>query len=389
MPGTVAVGDPAARSVFEEAPPRVKLGSIRSVAVSSELVFAGVPDQPHVLDFVCAFPERARLEVEGPSGVQARYRLGAHYWALDRPAAPGGERPRSTELEGETRAAVALDLAARRATFLWPHGGAFEGEGTTRTCPVPGAGVLVATLARGTDELVEMRAFDASGGTVVRLVVDTWAEGEGRRWPARVRLLDGNQTVWTETTTAFETDWFHGDPSFVPPDVLSAATGSQLAALRAVVEPTHYRLETPIRADLTLDDALAAGRAIWGQAGARLGPRLDAHVDLVLGSDETPTHLRLSARPGTAPPPEVAGRGWTLVPEEFTWRHAIPGDGPLPAAALEAVRGRASVGPLVLRSPARRAESSDSTSQESSGRALLTLGRPAESESTREDGPPR
>lgn len=341
--------DPDARRVFESAPPRTRLGSLRSLTLRSDLVFESAPDRPHTLEFACAFPERSRLEVAGAGGRQMRYRLGENLWALD--VTRVREAPvdlASRLLSDDERAAVALDLAARRALFLWPDGVSFEGDGFTRTAPVEGAGVLVATLDENEERAMEMRGFAADGRCTIRLLVDEWSSpaehftATGRAWPRRVRLMDGDTVVWRETLDLVEDAWFLGDPTFVPPDVFAAATGSESAAVRALEVGARDVLELPLGTSVAgtppasvesvIDDALVA----WARTDTELGPdaNLAPFVDVVLDAEARPAAFRLE-RPAASTP------GWEPHPLGFVWNQALePGAFPTPDE-VRALQGKA------------------------------------------------
>jgi len=310
---------PRLPDVFAEAPERAKLGAIRSAVLESEVVFVGMEAQPHRMTLTCAFPERTRMELAGPGGTQVRYQLGGRAWSAERTdAGPGSSR----ELVGSDRRAVALDLALRRALFFWPDEGEFVGGGRTLSAEVDDFGVLVATLEEGGTRPADMRAFASDGSVVGQLVVDEWFEQDGRQWPRRLRMMSRGEVVWHETVDGVDVGWFVADPSFVPPDVLVAATGSAIEGARALELPRRAEARVPLADGLTLSAAVERARATWSLAN-RDDVDLAPFADVALGPGRAPEAIVLTAGAG-AEGEAVPGATWVMHDPRTAWRIAAP-----------------------------------------------------------------
>lgn len=340
----------ALREVLAIAPRRTKIGSMRSVRIHSDILFASDPDRPHELTFSAAFPKRSRLAVRpvaippkgptaggatdpSPTGLSERYQIGDAVFGRDVLAGAPPGASRSYAQTGPAAAETKLDFALRRCAFFWPDEGAFQGAGWSRTTQVDGLGVLLLRLDEGSGRPVEIRALGAGGQTVARLAAIKWQEIEGRAWPQSFEFWAGGSKIWTETVTAVEDEWFLGDPWFLPSDRVGDVIGKKNSErLRMRVRSASQVRLIPVTPPQSVDRAIRSAGEHWLSQWEDLAKGTTPGTEdqtgwllpsaaLVLGPEGGVVSIELEAAapaPGTEPWP-----GWTRRKSTSEWAYLL------------------------------------------------------------------
>jgi hypothetical protein len=295
--------------------PRVGIEGIAGFMATSEVVFAGAPDQPHRLEFVYLFPDRARwlLAAEDAAARVLYYRFGERSWRVD----AAGKA--SVEVEEDELDTTLLQMELRRAVLHFPAGLAWEErEDGSRRAPVRARskakarpiGHLEARLD-GEGALASISVHDGGGELVESLTVTAWRTTRGRAWPGELVLANQDGVVWHETLGEVETRVHLVDDFFRPAD-RRRLRGTHVVdgrVVRALDLPAVTYRRYPLEEGAEWSAALAASRAHIAAAGREL-------VGTNLGLDPVPAfELDDEARPvaclvrlqTAAPPPE----GWS------------------------------------------------------------------------------
>jgi len=329
--------------------PAAALGGLSGFTATSRVTLHAAPDDPHTLEVVMGFPDRARwtLRREETSDNRIEYRFGEHVFARQQDARESEPLPR------EDLGAYYRRQALRQAAFVWPEGAAWEGTGERREArivalagdpPEAAIGRLAAVLgADGRPRSIA--SHDASGRLEETLEIRGWKESGGRAWPAQLDLSAGGEPVWEETVSAVEAAT-RSDDFFVP--------ANQRHVLRPYAAVERMRLERAVALRLPLA-AGADWRAAREQADAarrerepellRAGQALDPRTWIVLAEDTlapVAVELRL-LKPPRAPP-----QGFEERPPRDALRLVLGGLAPPAAADRDRLRA--------ARPPGRRAE---------------------------------
>jgi hypothetical protein len=301
--------------------PRAGIGGIGGFTATCQVTFRAAPDEPEDFEATYVFPDRARwsLSLPGAAGGprQIWSRLGRRAWTRD----PGA--PRARELAGEDRDTAILQMELRRAAYLWPDGlewGAAEG-GTRRApvlrCAAAGearVGELVAALdAAGKPLRIEARGTD--GASQEALSIHAWTEVQGRAWPQRLTLQQGDDAVWEEELVRVETRVGFGDLFFLPPEERPAGGGSALGEKRVLsMDLNGFTFRACELEGDSWDAWTACAEARAAEEQERLAPlglALDPVPTFELGPDGKPTRIWLRLALRQARPPE----GWNNTPD--------------------------------------------------------------------------
>ncbi len=302
------------RAALADAPRRTRLGPVRGVRFRSTVRFPGQPERPHDLEVSLAFPARTRMVLTSDGSSRERYQLGEHYFfrdaVLGTPLAALG----SQVVLGAARTELQLDLALRRALFLWPDGApsgkAFVGEGRTRTTKVGDVGVLVVTLDRGMMRPERIVGFGRDGRAFAEFRDIVWREDEAseRQWPASFELHSGGSLLWRESVEEVDSSWNFSEAWFLPVDSIVVPLGteiSQRVRVRAIGAAAVRRID--VEAGLSLSSALDEAVASWIEAGKAPGATIRPDLNVVLSPDGEPIAIELEA-----PLDAVEGQpGWT------------------------------------------------------------------------------
>lgn len=303
----------AAPTAVPELPPRAPIAGLPGVFARSHITFFEAPDQPHELEVMYVFPQRARIQLFAtsapPDARQLEYRSGDQFFFV------AGSSPTSEQLEGQGRKNLELRMELRRNLLLWPDGDAWSGEGSTRTLTVPGAGSLEVALDDA-GRPRSMRALNASSEELEAYSAIEWREVHGRRWPHHMEFSYGGARVWSEDVYDIKVHMAYLDWFFMPVDRRLQLPPDFDAASRVVTLdlPPFVVRRYEVDGSLAWKDLLAHAEALVNAARAELEPlglSVEAPVNFLLSDQGRATHceLRLQAPVATHPP------GWILLPE--------------------------------------------------------------------------
>lgn len=282
------------------------VGTPTGFQVTSTVTFASMPDRPHKLDATFSSTTRARMWIgRDEAGVRkgsSFYRSGDSVWEWDPKAS------KSTELHGDARVALMLSLELRRAAFLWPDAFEWKVLGDERHVELPALGSLHAIFAQPTDLAPrEIVAFDVKGTSIERVKLVSRREQNGRTWPARLELWQGDALLWTEDVDSVDTTARWIDSAFLPPDRRSSSGAPHVVpAIQERELPSYCGRRFALTAGCDWDAALdreAHERAEWEKRLRASGIELEPRVTLYVGSDGRPEAfvLRLAKIPETMP----------------------------------------------------------------------------------------
>ena len=313
---------------------RSGIAGISGFETSSRITFAGAPDDPHRIEMIYLFPDRARLTLrrEGTADRMIEYRFGERAYLLP----PG--KSESVEFVGEERDGQLRQKELRRAVMLWPDGFAWTGEGNVRTAPLlrrtgddpeQAIGSLHATLGdKGRPKRVEIRPPEGESPEALEIL--GWREVDGRTWPAELRLIQSGELVWEEHVETVRTRILYVDSYFLPPD-------------RKHLSPDERILESPLLGNTYRLVALPRGTG-WEKARKREAELRRSEAEKLGGGrklDDVPTFqlhpdgepaavvLRLS-RPEKTPP-----AGWSTLPETDGLSWVVGGTGAISQGLLD------------------------------------------------------
>ncbi len=299
----------------------------------SRIEFEGSDDDPHELEVVYLFPDRARWSIRSLRGGAADrslfYRFGNQAWAVD----PGTGQSRA--FERPDRLSTLLQMELRRAAMFYPVGFDWsDGEdASTRVATVQETtsvaphseseeaahtsatiGTLVAALdAEGRPVRIDARL--PSGEGLEALAIDAWQTIGKRDWPARMTLLQDTTRVWTESIERVVTRIHSVDRFFQPVDRRAGAKSTFVdgRVIHSIdLSPITYRAYAIDLEPEPFDWAPHLARAADWIAAAReaLGPDGPA-VDLVpsfeLSAEGRPTRCLVRLAQARTTPPA----GWT------------------------------------------------------------------------------
>ena len=264
--------DAAARSALKTAPTRSKIGRMRGVRFLSRVTFEAAPEEPHELALSLAFPARSRLTLESADGRVERYQLGDTWFGQDITAGGLATRRQSFLLAGEDRDEARLDIALRRALFLWPDGPEFTGAGTTFTSKVEGLGVLLALVDEDSGRPRSIRAIGRRGKVIAELRDVTWTTGGERAWPKTLVFAAGGKALWSEVVERVEDEWLFADTWFLPSDRIAGMVGRPIdATLRMRVVEEAWTARSVLPPGTTRERALDLALERWSSVRDRLG----------------------------------------------------------------------------------------------------------------------
>lgn len=266
------VADAAARAALKTAPPRSKIGRMRGVRFLSRVTFEAAPEEPHELALSLAFPARSRLTLESADGRVERYQLGDTWFGLDITAGALARRRPSFLLTGKDRDEARLDIALRRALFLWPNGPEFTGAGTTFTSKVEGLGMLLATVDEESGRPRSIRAIRRNGKVIAELRDVVWTSGGERAWPKSLVFAAGGKMLWSEVVERVEDEWLFADTWFLPSDRIAGMVGHPIdATLRMRVVDEAWTTRSVLPPGTTRESALDLALERWSSLRDRLG----------------------------------------------------------------------------------------------------------------------
>ena len=304
--------------VIPPGPPAGVSGIAGFLAVSS-IEFDGLVGEPHRLEVVYLFPDRARWSLRALNGQPADrtlfYRFGNQAWAVD----PG--KATSRELERPDRLSMLLQVELRRAVMFFPLGFDWTADDESKTRSVtiretanaksPAIGRLVAEVD-SERRARRITAVRPSGEEFESLEVLEWQTIGKRDWPRKLRLSQGEETIWDETVESVVTRVSSVDRFFQPVD---RRAGSRTTLVEGKVvqvvdlSPITYRAH-PIDSDADWESCLESARTWIDDARDSIdidGTGIDPVPSFELDANGRPTRclVRLSKALSDPPP------GWT------------------------------------------------------------------------------
>ena len=290
----------------ERRPPaaRSRLGRLRTVRLVSRLTFRQIPDRPHLLETVYAFPDRLRWALRHEEARARRrlfYRYGDFVYRI-----ADGERE-SSEPEGADRLDLMRQFALRRAAQLWPDETPWTREGGGFVAELGELGRLRADDLDGQGRPATLRSFGADGALRETFRVSAWHEREGRHWPARVVVYERETPVADEELIRVEVRANFVDAFFRPPDrrERAAATSLEIGAIDLPASSVRrVALEPGVGWSAALDEAQRLRRA-----EAAAGRRVFMAIELDRRAAPSAVRLELFDAPDELP------EGWTTAPE--------------------------------------------------------------------------
>lgn len=317
----------AIRQVLERAPRRTRREGSWGSRVVSVVSFDAAPDRPHQLVLAAGFPDRTRLELSSADGRMERYQLGASLFGRDAVHVGGVPPGEGYLLEGAPALETELDMALRRAVFLWPDGRDFVGAGRSRTAKVRSLGVLLARVDEATGLPEEITALGPDGRAAARLTNIRWTRVDDRPWPESLEFWAGGERIWSERVAACEDGWVFGDPWFLPPDLMGRAVGQPVdAPLRMRTFEGGLFGTEPLPAPVGVDAARGALLQRWQELDARfraVGAALAPEASLELDGEGRAVAIEFRFAGELAQAPE----GWRARSGTARWAHRLEGDG--------------------------------------------------------------
>ena len=298
------------------------IAGLRGLTIISTLSFDAAPDLPHNFETNYIFPARARwwmsFEDEQNGYRRAEYRYG------DRVFVYGQGSSKSEELTELNQTDALRRMELRRALFLYPDGFEWKveaGVGRAELLPLAdesSVGSLYVDLdAEGRPK--RMRVITPENQEQESLVVDSWSakpevETE-RQWPKSMRLVVGEQGIWSETVQKVDPGRRYIDSFFIPADrragasrELGADTNSEV---RQIDLPVFAYRQVELPADTSWSQALELGQEFLdreNRPGSALAGRLDDDVRFEIDARGRPTFAVLHLKK-TSPLP----KGWKLT----------------------------------------------------------------------------
>ena len=251
--------DGAARAACPGAGPRVKLGNMRAVVVTSRLRLRGNPT-PQVIEASYAFPDRLRV-VRRPEDDRDRwifYRCGE---AVYRATGKGT----SLALEGAARVDLLRQFALRRCAQLWPDGARWKREGEALRLGLGPVGHVEAAELDAAGRPAVLRSFDARGEAQETLRVNGWREVEGRHWPSLLTLSVRGAVVAEEELLAVDASVDFIDAFFVPTDRRGLAGADDSGRIYALDLQAAVTKHVPLEDDLDWAAALVRAEGLAGE----------------------------------------------------------------------------------------------------------------------------
>lgn len=339
---------------LREVPRRTKIGRIRGLKLVSDVVFTSAPQNPHELTFTAAFPSRSKLVLSNSVGRTERFQLGQAHFGRDLYPDATLEERKSRVLTGADSLELQLDLALRRATFLWPDEGGFVGEGSTRNAKVGEFGDLIATLDSETGRPTRMSALNESGEVTGTLQNITWFESVNRWWPKSFEYALSDGVLWKEEVRTVEDGWLFNDVSFLPSDRVDALMGSEIAeSIRLRGQPAAFVRRSETSKPLSLQTAVEQAETMW-LAEATEDMSSSGALIVVLDERQEPVAIEVEV---DAAEGGKQRDGWTLREGQSVWMHLLSDEdqdlGEATESLLEvAARSKAAAGastPAIIR----------------------------------------
>ena len=324
--GVLGTAQATSEKAAPELPPRIRVVGLKTLRVRSRLIYRSAPDRPHLMEATFAFPHRSRsnLWVEPPPGQKdptrlapsgrMRFQLGDRAYAVD-PAKSGSRSLTGTESERVIR-----ELALRRAVLFWPHGHAWERDGSVAFAPLGSAGVLIAHFdPEHTDAPpVAIESEDREGAGYERFVVSEWVSEENGRFmrAARMSLEADGEVIWDEEVLDYDARASFTDSFFLPPDKREKTTAGR--GQRLAPHPVPTRIEKRVAIEATDWDSAWKAAHVAARAAERelkeTGLRLDEVFAFELDALTRPVAVRLRLDAGDPDEPPAAPPGWQPSP---------------------------------------------------------------------------
>lgn len=203
-------------------PPARPQAQSRGFYWRAEVRFDAAPAEPHVLEIVHVFPQRAlwrlRLDRAGTTQRSLEHWLGTRVFQqsnfADTPA----------ELRGKERAQVLRRMVLREAVLAWPDGRDWRAEPSEprrlRSELIdPGDSGSIGSLEveLGSAERPERAGARAPDGELQEeLRVIHWTQIDARWWPERLEVWVQGQRVWVETCVKASAEVEFLDEYFLP-----------------------------------------------------------------------------------------------------------------------------------------------------------------------------
>lgn len=380
----------ALRAVLDSAPARTRVAGMRGVRAASKVIFDSAPQRPHELLLSAAFPSRTRVELVSDDGRVERYQLGRALFGRDVTREHKVPDP-GYALTGPGAIETELDMALRRAVFLWPDAQEFVGAGRTRTAKVRTLGVLVADLDENTGRPRKMTAYGPEGRASASFREITWKERGRRVWPDTFEFWAGDRRIWRETVTDADDRWVFGDPWFMPPDLMGKAIGERKdAPVRMRPFARAFEFVERLPAPIAVEGATRALVARWSELDrtmAAAGRALEESAALRLDSEQRVIALEFRMPRGPSKRKERAPANWTPVEGSSRWVVQV-GEGPASMeqafAHLERLgKERRTIGPARLRIVLERGEDGPRTGARSLEASAVEQAAPSEAEDRR------
>lgn len=382
----------ALRAVLDSAPARTRVAGMRGVRAASRVIFDSAPERPHELLLSAAFPSRTRVELASDDGRVERYQLGRALFGRDVTRERKAPDP-GYALTGPGAIETELDMALRRAVFLWPDAQEFVGAGRTRTAKIGTLGVLIADLDEDTGRPRKMTAYGPEGRASASFREITWKERDRRVWPDTFEFWAGDRRIWRETVTDADDRWVFGDPWFMPPDLMGRAIGEgKDAPVRMRPFARAFELVERLPAPIGIEDATRALVARWSELDRALtatGHELEESAALRLDTERRVIALEFRMPRGRSQRKERPPANWAPVEGSSRWVVQI-GDEP---ASMELAFGhlerlgkeRRTIGHARLRIVLERSEDGPRASARTLEAGAVEQAAPSKAEDRRPD----
>ncbi|MFT7679297.1 MAG: hypothetical protein ACI8QC_003298 [Planctomycetota bacterium] len=315
----VAIGalqDPAPPASEGLPGPRRAVAGVRCVVARTRVIFEGLPERPHAMEWSLAYPGRGRSRLSADDGGKGartlQYQYGARAWKM---------RPRSSEstlLTPEETLDARLEFALRRTIYAWP--GAWEwikGEGQWHA-NLGSIGKLRAEFGQG-ERPESVYALGPDGLVRSSLRELAWERRNERTWPVKASLWIADKQLWSEVLTYVDATHRFVDDYYLPPKERVQGSATPVTPLREITVPKLWIQQRPLPASDTpwqspgsISDRRALQQSLAG-TGWTLGPV----PDLLLDVQGQPQGLRWTASGGPQAHSDAVLRahGWLPSPD--------------------------------------------------------------------------
>lgn len=308
--------DPAPPAPLDLPGPRRAVAGVRCVVARTRVIFEGLPERPHAMEWSLAYPDRGRSRLSAGDGGQGartlQYQYGARAWSILPRSAQSNLLPPEETLE------VRLEFALRRTLYAWPGAWEWKKSKGQWLTSLGAIGELRAVFGQG--EYPEaVYAIGPDGESRLSLREVSWEQRGKRDWPVGASLWNKNQLVWTEELTSVDTSYRFLDAYYLPTKERAHGAGISMAQLREIKVPRLWIQQRPLpasdspwQATGSLSDRRALEQSLAG-TGWTLGPV----PDLLLDEQGQPQGLRWTASGGPESQPDAVLRahGWQPSPD--------------------------------------------------------------------------